>query len=191
MADVVNSINKKFVWISNRMTRKYQKEYGLECDLYFPIYDKYSSTELYRNMKLFTPHQSPTYKDTPDVVGKLFYIPHLIKKSAMNSAESQFDSFYTEEDSIDRPFIETTKSQELPIGTKVVVHQGESISKFMIDKKLVVTGASGIMLLRMYLDPLAKDSDEDNPADQQVESVEGEDEEAPEELEMVIPDEDE
>jgi hypothetical protein len=128
-------------------------------------------------MKIFTPHQSPTYKDTPDVVGKLFYIPHLIKKVAANSAESQFDSFYTEADSIDRPFIETTKSEELPISTKVVVHQGASISKFIIDKKLVVTGASGIMLLRMYLDPLAKDSDADNPADEQHESVEGEENE--------------
>ena len=189
MANVVNSTNKKFVFISNRMTKKYQLEFGLPCDLYFPIFEEYSSTELYRNMKIFTPHQSPTYKDTPDVVGKLFYIPHLIKKQAMNSAEAEFDSFYTESDSIDRPFIETTKSEELPISTKVVVHQGDSISKFIIDKKLVVTGASGMMLLRMYLDPLAKDSDEDNPADEQHESVEGE-LEPEEELEMNIPDED-
>ena len=185
MANVVNSINKKFVWISNRLTRKYQAEMGVPCDIYFPIFDEYSTTELYRNMKIFTPHQSPTYHDTPDIEGKLFYIPHLIKKIAINSAESQFDAFYTESDSIDRPFIETTKSEELPISTKIVVHQGESISKFIIDKKLVVTGASGIMLLRMYLDPLAKDSDEDNPADEQIESVEPTDE-----LEMNIPDED-
>ena len=189
MANVVNSINKKFVFISNRYTVKMQREFGLPVDIYFPIFDEYSSTELYRNMKIFTPHQSPTYHDTPDIEGKLFYIPHLIKRVAMNSAEAEFDSFYTESDSIDRPFIETTKSEELPISTKIVVHQGESISKFIIDKKLVVTGASGIMLLRMYLDPLAKDSDEDNPADEQIESVEGE--EPIEELEMNIPDEDE
>ena len=215
MANVVNSVNKRYVFISNRMTTKYQKEFGLPCDLYFPIFDKYSPTELYRNMKIFTPHQSPSYRDVPDIEGKLFYIPHLIKKVAMNSAEAEFDSFYTEADSIDRPFIETTKSEELPISTKVVVHQGESISKFIIDKKLVVTGASGMMLLRMYLDPLAKDSDEDNSADEQIESVEGEENEGddtiwnyqncncpnhnhnnddqsdfPDELEMNIPDED-
>jgi hypothetical protein len=42
-----------------------------------------------------------------------------------------------------------------------VVYQGQSISKFFIDKKLVVTGADGMMLLRMYLSPLAKDNDEE------------------------------
>ena len=89
----------------------------------------------------------------------------------MNSAELEFDSFYAEEDAIDRPFIETSKRRELPIGTKIVVYQGQSISKFMVDKKLVVTGANGFMLLRMYLDPLAKDSDEENEAEEQKESA--------------------
>ena len=100
----------------------------------------------------------------------------------MNSAEAEFDAFYTENE-LDRPFIETSKKRELPIGTKVVVYQGESISKFMVDKKLVVTGANGFMLLRMYLDPLAKDNDGENTADDQVESIE-------DSIEMEIPEED-
>ena len=185
--DVVNSINKRYVTISNRVTNAYEKTFSLPCDIYFPIFPEYSTTEMYRNMKIFTPHQSPTYHDSPDLQTR-FYIPYLIKKAAMNSSEAEFDAFYTEEDAIDRPYIETSKQRELPIATKVVVHQGESISKFYVDKKLVITGASGMMLLRMYLDPLAKDSDEDNPADEQIESVEGE--VPPDELEMNIPDED-
>ena len=134
-------------------------------------------------MEIFTPHQSPTYRSAPDIAKKLFYIPFLIKKEAMNSAEAEFDAFYTASDSVDRPFIETTKKQELPICSKVVVYQGDSISKFMIDKKLVVTGANGMMLLRMYLDPLAKDDDGETEAEEQEESRE-------DEVEMIIPDED-
>lgn len=181
--DAVNGINRKYVGISNRVTPAYTKAFGLLCDIYFPIWDKYNDADKYRNMEIFTPHQSPSYADYPDVT-TYFYIPHLIKKQAMNSAEAEFDAFYTEEDAIDRPFIETSKNRELPIGTKVVVHQGKSISKFMIDKKLVVTGASGFMLLRMYLDPLAKDDDGETEAEKQTESKE-----APE-FEMNIPDED-
>lgn len=78
----------------------------------------------------------------------------------MNSPEAEFDAFYTE-DEIDRPFIETTKRRELPIQTKVVVKQGQSNISFFVDKKLVVTGANGFMLLRMYLSPLAKDDNGD------------------------------
>lgn len=170
MADVVNSVNRKYVLISNRMTKAYERVFSLPCDVYFPIFPKYNSKNLYRDMKIFTPHQSATYRERPDVKTR-FYIPYLIKKDAMNSSETEFDAFYTE-DEIDRPFIETSKKRELPIATKVVVYQGESISKFMVDKKLVVTGADGIMLLRMYLDPLAKDSDEDNEAEEQEESIE-------------------
>ena len=186
--DVVNTINKKYVGISNRMTKAYTPVFGLPCDLYFPIWDKYDEDIMYKNMEIFTPHQSPTYRDTPDVSTR-FYIPQLIKKQAMNSAEAEFDAFYTEDESLDRPFIETSKSRELLIGTKVVVHQGESISKFMVDKKLVVTGANGMMLLRMYLDPLAKDSNEDNTeAENQEESLEIKD---TDNFEMNIPDDEE
>lgn len=159
MADIVNEINKRYVKISNRLTRAYEtKAFALPCDLYFPIYPTYSETTAYRDMKIFAPHQSPTYSKEPDVKRAMFYIPHLIKKDNFNSSEYEFDSYYTE-DEPDRPFIETTKKRELPISTKVVVYQGKSISKFFIDKKLVVTGADGFMLLRMYLSPLSKDDD--------------------------------
>lgn len=184
MADVVNSINRRYVHISNRVTNAYTRKFGLPCDLYFPIFNKYDTVTKYQNMKIFAPHQSATYNDVPDLENVLFYIPYLIKKDAMNSPETEFDSFYTE-DEIERPFIETTKKRELPIQTKVVVKQGLSIMKFFVDKKLVVTGADGFMLLRMYLAPLAKDSDETTEAEEQHESIEDE------EIKMVLPDEDE
>ena len=168
--DVVNEINKKYVRISNRITNAYTKTFGLKCDIYFPIFDPYNDTTKYRDMKIFTPHQSPTYSKEPDVT-TYFYIPFLIPAMSMNSSESEFDSFFTTETQ-ERPFIETTKKRELPIATKVVVYQGKSISKFFVDKKLVVTGADGMMLLRMYLAPLAKDNDEDEE-EQKETTVEG------------------
>ena len=183
MGNVVNSINKKYVFISNRMTDKYTEKYGLPCDLYFPIFNSYNSVTKYREMKIFSPHQSATYKNIPDYENVLFYIPYLIKKDAMNSPETEFDSFYTE-DEINRPFIETTKKRELPIQTKVVVKQGQSIMKFFVDKKLVVTGADGFMLLRMYLSPLAKDDDGITAAEEQQETVDNNENE----IEMIIPD---
>lgn len=166
--ELVNVINKKYVEISNRMTKAYEKVFSFPCDLYFPIYEPYNNITKYRDMKIFSPHQAPTYSKEPDVCGALFYIPNLIKKEAMNSSETEFDSFYTEEEA-ERPYIETSKKRELPISTKVVVHQGQSVIKFFVDKKLVVTGADGMMLLRMYLAPLAKD--EDGETEEQKETV--------------------
>ena len=172
MVDIVNAINKRYVRISNRVTGAYEKKFSLPCDVYYPIFPPYTGTTKYRDMKIFTPHQSPTYAKIPDLKTK-FYIPFLIPKVAMNSSETEFDSYFTEE-TIDRPFIETSKKRELPIATKIVVHQGSSISKFFIDKKLVVTGADGMMLLRMFLSPLAKD--EDGELEEQEETkIEGED----------------
>jgi hypothetical protein len=171
MKDVINEINKKYVRISNRVTKAYEKKFALPCDIYFPIFPAYSSSSKYRDMKIFTPHQSATYSEKPDIVRTYFYIPFLIKKDAMNSSEMEFDSFYTV-DEMERPFIETTKKRELPIGTKVVVYQGQSIIKFFVDKKLVITGADGMMLLRMYLAPLAKDDDGEIKVQEETE-VEG------------------
>ena len=171
--DIVNDINKKYVKISNRVTQAYESHMALPCDLYFPIYPSYNETTAYRDMKIFSPHQSPTYSKEPDVRKAMFYIPHLIKKDNYNSSEYEFDSYYTE-DEPDRPFIETTKKRELPISTKVVVYQGKSISKFFVDKKLVVTGADGFMLLRMYLSPLSKD-DDGEIEEQEETTVEGTD----------------
>lgn len=187
--NVVNVVNGKYVHISNRVTDAYTKKFGIPCDLYFPVFNKYSETTKYRDMKIFAPHQSASYNKEPDYTNVLYYIPYLIKKDAMNSSETEFDSFYTE-DEIDRPFIETSKRRELPIQTKVVVKQGLSISKFFVDKKLVVTGANGFMLLRMYLSPLAKDDDGDTEAEEQKESVDDLPEiiDADDGIQMIIPD---
>jgi hypothetical protein len=172
MKDLVNAVNKRYTRISNRVTEAYEKTFALPCEVYYPIFPPYTDRVKYRDMKIFTPHQSPTYAKTPDLKTS-FYIHFLIPKQAMNSSETEFDSFFTE-DTIDRPFIETSKKRELPIATKVVVHQGASISKFFVDKKLVVTGADGMMLLRMFLSPLAKD--EDGEIEEQEETkIEGED----------------
>jgi hypothetical protein len=171
--DVVNEINKRYVKMSNRVTHAYEKTFGLPCDLYFPIFDPYNEKTKYRDMKIFTPHQSPTYSKEPDVRNAIFYIPFLIPKEAMNSSEVDYDSFFTES-TPERPFIETSKKRELPIATKVVVHQGRSIIKFFVDKKLVVTGADGMMLLRMYLSPLAKDDDTDEEFQEET-TIEGTD----------------
>ena len=173
MADVVNSINKRYVRISNSLTPRLERVYGLRCDVYFPIFEPYNTVTKYRDMKIFGPHQSPTYNKKPDLEKTLFYIPYLIKSENFNSSETDFDSFYTEMDN-ERPFIETTKKRELPLQSKVVVYQGMSRSHFFIDKKLVVTGADGMMLLRMYLSPLAKDSDRDLKYQEET-VVEGED----------------
>ena len=184
MANVVNSINKRYVRVSNNLTGKYEREFGLPCDLYFPIHNSYKKTTKYRDVKVFGPHQAPTYPKYPNYEKVLFYIPHLIKKQAMNSSEAEFDAFYTAEE-MDRPFIETSKKRELPLLTKVVVFQGASEQKFFVDKKLVVTGADGFMLLRMYLSPLAKDNDEEELPQEEFELDQADDE-----WKMNIPDED-
>ena len=185
MGNIVNGINKKYVRISNKVTTAYEEKYGLPCDIYIPIFNSYKKTTKYRDVKIFGPHQAATYGKFPDHEKVLYYIPYLIKKEAMNSSEAEFDAFYTENE-IDRPFIETTKKRELPLQTKVVVFQGTSEQKFFVDKKLVVTGADGFMLLRMFLSPLTKDNDEEdlNPQEE-FELDMGDDE-----WKMNIPDED-
>ena len=163
MKDIVNKINKKFVEISNRLTPAYEKVFSYPCDIYLPIFNSYKDDVKYRDQKIFAPHQSCSYAPNPDYENVIYYIPNLIKDSNMNSPETEFDAFYMQDDATDRPFIETTKKKELPIQTKVVVKRGQSIMKFFVDKKTVVTGTDGFMLLRMYLSPLAKDNDEGEP----------------------------
>ena len=77
----------------------------------------------------------------------------------MNSTDLEFDSIFLG-DYEKRPFIETTKKRELPISTKVVVYIEQSKMNFTVDKKTVVNGANGNMLLRMYLAPLLEENDE-------------------------------
>ena len=42
MKNVINSINSKYVTISNRVTRAYEKVLSFPCDIYLPIFKKYS-----------------------------------------------------------------------------------------------------------------------------------------------------
>ena len=160
---LIGRILKKYVEVSNRMTENYTEVYGLLCDIYFPINAKAPTKKsgpvdmfsVPNPINVFAPHQDPTYDSEPTLSQIKFYIPYLIKKQAMNASELEFDTFYTEDES-QRPFLETSKSRELPIGTKVVVFLENSTMYFWIDKKLVVNGADGHMLLRQYLSPLAK-----------------------------------
>lgn len=149
----IEHINQKYVNISNKITEYYERKFGLKCDLYFP---KNSSNPNvfgnFDNINLFSTHGTVEYSDEPDVLSKKFYIPKLLKRESMNSPEDEFDSLYL--DGEERPFIETSKSNELPIQTKVVVHIGSSTMNFVVERKQVVNGASGHQLLRQYLTPL-------------------------------------
>ena len=153
---LISGINRKYVHIANRMTSAYEKTHSFLCDLYFPKNLKAPDEKgEYNETNIFNPHEDAEYNDTPDVKGQKFVIPFLLKKIAMNSPEDEFDSFYTLDD-VSRPFIETSKANELPIQTKVIVYLEQSTMRFWVDKKLVVNGADGHLLLRMYLSPLAE-----------------------------------
>ncbi len=153
---LISGINRKYVHISNRMTSAYEKTHSFLCDLYFPMNEKAPNENgEYINTNIFNPHEDAQYSDTPNVKGQKFVIPFLLKKIAMNSPEDEFDSFYTLDD-VSRPFIETSKANELPIQTRVDVYLEQSVMRFWVDKKLVVNGSDGHLLLRMYLSPLAE-----------------------------------
>ena len=175
---LIGKINRDYVYISNNMTTAYERKYGLYCDLYFPLHNKspqkvnktdnykqvpfmnsYNGKGEYENVDIFEPHEQPAYKPYPDVTDAKFYIPYLLKKENMNSTDLEFDSIFLG-DYEKRPFIETTKKRELPISTKVVVYIEQSKMNFTVDKKNVVNGANGNMLLRMYLAPLLEENDE-------------------------------
>lgn len=172
---LLGDINRKYVHNSNSITSAYERKYGLYCDLYFPIHNvspqrtgadvhppyrnTYNGTGQYQEVDIFEPHETPAYNDKPDVCCAKFYIPHLMKKENMNSPDLEFDAIFLG-DYEKRPFIETSKRRELPLSTKVVVHIDCSKMYFFVDKKTVVNGANGHMLLRMYLSPLLEENDE-------------------------------
>ena len=175
---LIGVINRDYVHVSNNMTSAYERKYGLYCDLYFPLHNvspqkidrtsnfnqvpfmnDYNGNGEYENVNIFEPHEQPTYRCEPDVSNVKFYIPYLLKKENMNSPDLEFDSIFLG-DYEKRPFIETSKRRELPICTKVVVYIEMSKMYFYIDKKTVVNGANGNMLLRMYLAPLLEENDE-------------------------------
>lgn len=162
---LIGEINRHYVYVSNNVTSSYEKTYGLYCDLYFPRHiNRPDKNGEYQNADIFEPHEQPSYPTCPDVTGALFYIPHLLKKENMNTPDLEFDSIFLG-DYEKRPFIETSKKRELPIMTKVVVYIGDSKMYFFVDNKVVVNGANGHMLLRMYLSPLVEEGDE---GDQEV-----------------------
>ena len=173
---LLGDINRKYVYNSNNVTTAYERKYGLYCDLYFPMHNvspqkkpidsepdyrnKYpNNSGEYEMVDIFEPHEQPAYRDEPDVPKVKFYIPYLLKKENMNSPDLEFDAIFLG-DYEKRPFIETTKKREVPIGTKVVVYIDCSKMYFWVDKKTVVNGANGHMLLRQYLSPLLEENDE-------------------------------
>lgn len=157
--NIVSSIYKKFTPVSNKLTNSYTETYGYPCDLYFPVhFPKRGGT--YNQVNLYEPEELPTYKDEPNLTDQYFYIPNLMKYETMNSPADILDNFIMVTEGLDTiPFIETTSARELPIATKVVVKVGHSKIMFFIDKKTVINGADGHMLMRMYLSPLTKDKD--------------------------------
>lgn len=171
---LIGVINKDYVYTSNRVTTAYERKYGLYCDLYFPYHKETQSLNnigqpsyqnklapnggIYDNVNIFEPHEQPSYRKCPDVSNAKFYIPYLLKKENMNSPDLEFDSIFLG-DYEKRPFIETSKRRELPMGTKVVVYIEQSKMYFWVDKKTTVNGANGHMLLRMYLSPLVEEHD--------------------------------
>lgn len=151
---LIGAINQNYVYVSNSMTEILTERYGLYCDVYFPRHkENPKDTGEYIRENIFEPHEMPYYSSEPDVKHVKFYIPYLLKKENMNSPDLEFDSMYLEETD-ERPYIEASKKDELPIQSKVVVYIGQSVMRFFVDIKRVVNGASGHMLLKMYLAPV-------------------------------------
>ena len=72
--------------------------------------------------------------------------------------ESSFEDFNMSND-IERPFIETSYSRELPYQSKLVVYVEDTTMYFMVEKTTGVPGADGYMLIRQYLSALAGEND--------------------------------
>lgn len=146
----------KYTAISNRVTGSYEKKYSLPVDVYFPKFGANPNEQgNYDETNIFTTHQPAKYSDTPDITNIKYYIPRLLRKESMNSSDLEWDSFYLEGDD-DRPFIETSKKRELPIQAKVVVYIENSTLTFTVEKKTIIQGANGAMLLRMWLSAIAE-----------------------------------
>lgn len=157
--NIVTNIYKNFTPIADKLTTAYTDVYGVPCDLYFPVhYPKIMGT--YIQVNLYEPEELPTYKEEADIADQYFYIPNLMKQESMNTSADTFDNFIMLTEGLDSiPYIETNPSRELPIATKVVVKLDKSKMYFFVDKKTVVNGVNGQMLMRMYLSPLTKDKD--------------------------------
>jgi len=148
-------IGRKYVDISNNITSVYERVYGHECDLYFPINAPNPGTDgNYDNVNIFATHGVVEYNSTPDVTNEKFYIVNLFKNESMNSPEDVFDNFYSDEVEYAQPFIETSYDRELPTMTKVKVMLEETVIYFMVERKGAVDQANGKPLIRQYLIPM-------------------------------------
>jgi|SRR5574344_184943 hypothetical protein len=153
---LVGIINRKYVIINNRLTESYKNTFGFYCDLYYPKNNPAPNSQgTYQDKNIFQPHVNCVYGEYPDKENQLFTFVGLYKKENVNTDEDTFDSFYAEEDDR-RPFIETSKENELQDYTKVVVYLENSKMYFYVDKKRVINGADGHHILRMYLSALAE-----------------------------------
>lgn len=157
--DLIANLYRRYTPVSNKLTNAYTDVYGFPCDLYFPVhFPKRGNT--YNQVNLYEPEELPTYKEEPDLEDQYFYIPNLMKYETMNSNADILDNFIMVTEGLDTvPFIETTSARELPIATKIVVKAGSAKIMFFIDKKTVINGAGGHLLMRMYLSPLTKDKE--------------------------------
>lgn len=155
--NVIAKAYKVFTPKEQQLTEVYEGVFGLPCDVYFPVHSPQKGRS-YQQVNIFEGHELPYYEIKPSIENVHFVIPNLMRKESMNSIADQFDNFVLRTDGEDpRPYIETLPKKELPQYSKVVVKIGASTKSFFIDQKTVVNGASGHMLLRMYLSPLTKD----------------------------------
>ena len=139
------------------LTGVYEGVFGVPCDVYFPIHTPQKGRN-YQQVNIFEGHELSYYEVEPSIKDVHFIIPGLMRKESMNSIADQFDNFVLKTDGGDtRPFIETSPQRELPMYSKVVAKLGASKKSFFVDQKTVVNGASGHMLMRMYLSPLTED----------------------------------
>lgn len=143
---------------AKKLTKDYERVFGFPCDVYFPVHNPQKGVT-YQRINIFEGNQLPHYMMEPDLKDISFVIPGLMRKESMNSVADEFDNFILKNDKGSTlPFIETSPDNELPQYSKVVVKIGSSVKRFFIDKKTVVNGAGGHMLMRMWLNPLTEDS---------------------------------
>jgi len=158
MSSLFGNIGTKFVAISNKVTPSYEGVYGYVCNVYFPLTEDVVNGS-YNNINIFSNHGLFYYNAEPDIEGVKFIIPYLNPKESINSSESIYDNFYSDEIEREQPFIETTYDNELPTASKIEIEMGSSKIFYQVDKKVAVPLASGIALIRMHLIPMTLEAE--------------------------------
>lgn len=155
--NVIAEAYGKYTPLEQKVTGSYESVFGLPCDVYFPVHNPQKG-RTYQQINVFEGHELPYYEVSPSLQDVHFIIPGLMRKESMNSVADQFDNFVLKSDMGEaRPFIETSPDRELPMYSKIVVKIKASNKSYFVDQKTVVNGASGHMLMRMYLSPLTED----------------------------------